>query len=103
MFNRNNWRDVAANCAVPTGTYKGERFYRFRVYLKDGSKAHWTLAAEDCGFITVHARNAREALDFAEREFNTPASTLFTVGPRGGLVHRFVSYERHIGRLVLER
>lgn len=101
MFNRLNWREVGSNCAVPAGTYKGKRYYRYRVWLQDGSNAHATLQVQDCGYITVKAPTAKAALDYAEREFNVPAATLTTVGPKGGIKERFVSWERHIGNQLL--
>lgn len=96
--------DDLKRCAVPTGAYKGKRFYRFVVTVELGANAHITLQTEAGPQYIVHARNGREALEYVatvEGWDKVPATTLRTVGPRGGVARRFIGWETAIGNRML--
>lgn len=101
---RFNDQPTWARCAVPAGTYKGKRFYRFVVFVESGERASLGMDfnTDAVGSFEVKARNSTEALESIAKEFNTqPCITLRTAGPKGGVKERYWGWHTAIGNSLI--
>jgi len=97
------YEDLRNGVAVPTGRYKGRRFYRFVVKVTDGEMAsilqenHYPVIAR----VSVHARSAREAVAHVRKDYvGKPCLTFETLGPRAGRYSEFQGWETAIAQTL---
>lgn len=84
------------NCAVKIGRLNGRNVYRVPVRIRhNDSRACATIAERE---FTVTAYSATDAANWARDNAcaNLPETEIEAVGPKGGLIHRYIGWETSV-------